>query len=89
VDQTLNGTVAIVTGASSGIGDVTARRLAEHDAAVAVLARRKDRLDTLVTDQIRCERLTEALRREATQKHVRVGAPEPGAVDTERVSHNN
>ncbi|MDH6293083.1 SDR family NAD(P)-dependent oxidoreductase [Rhodococcus opacus] len=46
----LNGTVAIVTGASSGIGDATARRLVEHGATVAVLARRKDRLDALVTE---------------------------------------
>ncbi|VXB78506.1 clavaldehyde dehydrogenase [Citricoccus sp. K5] len=32
---------------------------------------------------------TEALRQEVTQKHVRVGVLEPGAVDTELISHNN
>ena len=32
---------------------------------------------------------TEALRQEVTQKHVRVGVLEPGAVATELVSHNN
>ena len=46
----LDGTVAIVTGASSGIGEATARALAEHGATVAVLARRKERLDTLVDE---------------------------------------
>jgi NADP-dependent 3-hydroxy acid dehydrogenase YdfG len=46
----INGKVVAITGASSGIGEATARVLAERDAAVVLGARRGGRLDELVRD---------------------------------------
>lgn len=46
----IEGKVVVITGASSGLGESTARRLATLGATVVLGARRKDRLETIVKD---------------------------------------
>ncbi|MGK8555997.1 SDR family oxidoreductase [Nocardia gipuzkoensis] len=46
----LTGRVAVITGASSGIGAATARQLARSGAKVALLGRRKDRIEELAAE---------------------------------------
>ncbi|QLD89303.1 SDR family oxidoreductase [Natronomonas salina] len=57
---TLDGRTAIVTGASSGIGQETAHALADAGADVALAARRRERLETLA-DEVESETDAEAL----------------------------
>jgi NADP-dependent 3-hydroxy acid dehydrogenase YdfG len=48
--QGIDGKVVVVTGASSGLGEATARLLAARGAQVAIAARRRDRLDGIASE---------------------------------------
>jgi len=65
VERELNGRVAVITGASSGIGEATARALAARGASVALLARRVDRVESLADELSGAEGDAKALALEA------------------------
>jgi NADP-dependent 3-hydroxy acid dehydrogenase YdfG len=46
----IEGKVVVITGASSGLGEATARMLSEQGALIALGARRKDRIDALASE---------------------------------------
>ncbi|MGJ7509438.1 SDR family oxidoreductase [Variovorax sp. GT1P44] len=50
IENNIAGKVAIVTGASSGLGESTARHLAARGAKLVLAARRTDRLDKVVAE---------------------------------------
>ncbi|MEV0400929.1 SDR family oxidoreductase [Actinoallomurus sp. NPDC050550] len=82
----ISGKVVAITGASSGIGEATARLLAEHGAAVVLGARRTQRLDELAQDirdrggrAITCA--TDVARREDLERLVDRAVAEFGRLD--------
>jgi NAD(P)-dependent dehydrogenase (short-subunit alcohol dehydrogenase family) len=52
----ITGKIIVITGASSGMGEATARDLAAKGAKVVLGARRADRLDAIVQDIIEAGR---------------------------------
>lgn len=75
-EQQLAGTVALVTGASSGIGEATARELSSLGASVAVVARRVDRLEALADDLRSSGRTVLVLEADVTDRAQANGAVE-------------
>ncbi|RLV48006.1 SDR family NAD(P)-dependent oxidoreductase [Nocardioides mangrovicus] len=86
--DSLDGTVALVTGASSGIGQAAALDLARHGARVALVARRTDRLEELagqIGSEVGADALTltaDVTDREQAQRAVAQAAEHFGRLDT-------
>jgi NADP-dependent 3-hydroxy acid dehydrogenase YdfG len=81
----LQRTVAMITGSSSGIGAATARRLAAEGAAVALVARRRDRLDELAAAIGRDGGTALVLPADVTSQQEAVGAVERTAAELGRL----
>jgi NADP-dependent 3-hydroxy acid dehydrogenase YdfG len=72
--ERLDGTVALVTGASSGFGEAIARALAARGAKLALLARRGERLDQIASDIERMAGTALAIETDITERARAVAA---------------
>lgn len=64
----LEGTVALITGASSGIGEATVRSLADEGASIALVARRRDRLQKLAASVMSGDRRAIVIEADVTDR---------------------
>jgi NADP-dependent 3-hydroxy acid dehydrogenase YdfG len=83
--NSLEGTVALVTGASSGIGEATARLLAAQGAKVAVAARRLERLERLAEEIGRGGETALAIESDITDQRQAIAAVERTADELGRL----
>lgn len=86
MSDNISGKVIVITGASSGMGEATARDLATKGAKLVLGARRKDRLDSIVSDIVDAGGeavavATDVTRREDVQKLVDTASQTYGRVD--------
>jgi NAD(P)-dependent dehydrogenase (short-subunit alcohol dehydrogenase family) len=68
MNNSLNGKVALITGASSGIGQAAARLFAREGARVVVAARRQKELDALVREIVQADGQAVALAGDVTDE---------------------
>jgi NADP-dependent 3-hydroxy acid dehydrogenase YdfG len=68
MNENIAGKVVVITGASSGLGEATARHLAAQGAAVVLGARRIDRLRTLVDELSRTGARARAMATDVTDR---------------------
>ncbi|MBI6633413.1 SDR family oxidoreductase [Pseudomonas paralactis] len=66
--NSISGKVVVITGASSGLGEATAKHLAAKGAKVVVAARRKARLDDLVREIVDAGGIALALQADVTNR---------------------
>jgi NADP-dependent 3-hydroxy acid dehydrogenase YdfG len=83
--NSLEGAVALVTGASSGIGEATARALAAEGAEVAIVARRLERLERLADEIGREGNTALAIESDVTDPEQAVAAVERAAGELGRL----